>query len=42
MSRDTDLSYHGEDDLANGGEAGENDNVRSDIEWFYGGLGYDT
>lgn len=42
VSRNTSLTYNGEDNLANDGEAGENDNVMNDIEWFYGGLGNDT
>jgi RTX calcium-binding nonapeptide repeat (4 copies) len=40
--RDGAVTYVGEDDLANDGEAGEHDNVRSDVEWFYGGAGNDT
>lgn len=41
-SRTGDISYNGEDNKANDGEAGERDKVRNDIEWFYGGFGNDT
>jgi Ca2+-binding RTX toxin-like protein len=42
VSRDGDLTYTGEDDLANDGEDGELDNVHSDVEWFYAGAGDDS
>jgi Ca2+-binding RTX toxin-like protein len=42
VSRDGNVTYTGQDDLANDGESGELDNVHSDVEWFYGGAGDDT
>jgi hemolysin type calcium-binding protein len=42
ISRNTPLSYNGQDNLANDGEAGENDNIKNDVEWFYGGLANDN
>jgi Ca2+-binding RTX toxin-like protein len=41
VSRDGAIAYTGQDDLANDGEAGESDDVHSDVEWFYGGAGDD-
>ncbi len=41
VSRDGDLTYTGQDDLANDGENAEGDDVHSDVEWFYGGAGDD-
>jgi hemolysin type calcium-binding protein len=42
VNRDGDVTYTGQDDLANDGEAGELDNVHSDVEWVYGGAGDDS
>lgn len=42
VNRDGDVTYTGQDDLANDGEDGELDNVHSDVEWFYGGAGDDS
>ncbi len=42
VNRDGEITYTGQDDLANDGETGEADNVHSDVEWFYGGAGDDT
>jgi hypothetical protein len=42
VSRDAGVTYTGEDDVANDGESGEGDDVRSDVEWVYGGAGDDT
>jgi hypothetical protein len=42
VSRDGDIMYTGEDNLPNDGESNEGDNVRSDVEWVYGGAGNDT
>jgi Ca2+-binding RTX toxin-like protein len=42
VNRDGDVTYTGQDGLANDGEAGEGDNVSSDVEWVYGGAGNDT
>jgi len=41
-SRDAGVTYTGEEDVANDGESGEGDDVRSDVEWVYGGAGDDT
>ena len=41
VSRDADLTYTGQDDLANDGATAEGDDVHSDVEWFYGGAGDD-
>ena len=41
VSRDGDVTYTGDDDLANDGESAEGDDVHSDVEWFYGGAGDD-
>ena len=41
VSRDGDVTYTGQDNLANDGETTEGDNVRSDVEWFYGSAGDD-
>jgi Ca2+-binding RTX toxin-like protein len=41
VSRDGDVTYTGQDDLANDGETAEGDDVHSDVEWFYGGAGDD-
>jgi hypothetical protein len=42
VSRDSNITYTGEDDQANDGASNEGDNVRSDVEWVYGGAGNDT
>jgi hypothetical protein len=42
VGRDGDITYTGEDNLANDGESTEGDNVRSDVEWVYGGAGDDS
>lgn len=42
VSRDRAITYTGEDNLANDGESSEGDNVRSDVEWLYGGAADDT
>lgn len=42
VNRDEAITYTGQDDLANDGEAGELDDVRSDVEWLYGGAGDDV
>jgi len=42
VGRDAGITYTGEDDLANDGQSGEGDNVRSDVEWVYGGAGNDS
>ncbi len=42
VGRDGDITYTGEDNLANDGESNEGDNVRDDVEWVYGGAGDDT
>ena len=42
VDRDGGISYTGQDGLANDGESGEGDDVRDDVEWFYGGAGNDT
>jgi Ca2+-binding RTX toxin-like protein len=42
VNRDGDVTYTGQDDLANDGEDGELDNVHSDVEWVYGGGGNDS
>ena len=40
--RDGAITYTGNDNLANDGEAGEGDNARSSIEWVYTGWGADV
>lgn len=42
VGRDGGITYTGEDSVANDGEPGEGDNVRSDVEWVYGGAGNDA
>jgi Ca2+-binding RTX toxin-like protein len=42
VGRDGAITYTGDDNVANDGESGEGDNVRSDVEWVYGGAGNDS
>ena len=42
VNRDGSITYTGDDDLANDGEDGESDKVRSDVEWVYGGADDDS